>query len=172
MDEDFCVKIKDYDYSITRKGEVRNYKTGRILKWCLDSRGYYKVGLYKNGKLIFHSIHRLIALHFIPNPDNHPCIDHINNDRADNSISNLRWCSCSQNLRNMNKRKGTTSQFIGVSFSKSNKKWVAVCRLNGKQKYLGSFETEEGAAKAYNNFIIENNLNDFNVLNTFDIEEV
>ena len=160
------VKIKDYDnYSVNEIGEVRNDKSGRILKWRLDKKGYYRISLCKNGKVIYYLIHRLIALHFIPNPNNYPFIDHININPSDNSIDNLRWCSRSQNNRNIKKKEGTTSRFRGVYFHKPAKKWMARCRLNGKNKYLGYFETEIEAAETYDNFVRDNNLEDFSKIN-------
>ena len=163
------IKIKYYEnYSININGEVRNDKRDRILKWLLNSSGYYYVHLCKNGKRTDHYIHRLIALHFIPNPKNYLQIDHVNNDKTDNSITNLRWCDNSQNCRNKKKREGATSNFRGVSLIKSNKKWFAKCSLNGKQKYLGSYETEIEAAQAYDDFIIKNNLQEFAVLNNLN----
>jgi len=159
------VKIEDYEYSISRNGEVRNDKRERLLKWRIDSDGYYNIGLSKNNKKKFYKIHRLIAIYFIPNPNNYLEIDHINNNPIDNSIENLRWCNRSQNNRNRKKRENTTSSFIGVTFYKQTNKWIARCRLNGKQKHIGMYKTEIEAAIAYNNFIIENNLDDFNNIN-------
>jgi len=159
------VKIEDYEYSISRNGEVRNDKTERILKYGLLNGGYYFVILYKNGKATNYLIHRLVGKYFIPNPNNYLCIDHKNGNMADNSIENLRWCNHSQNNRNRKKWEGTSSRFIGVSFHKQTNKWLAQCSLNGKQKHIGRYKTEIEAAEAYNNFVRENNLDDFAVLN-------
>jgi hypothetical protein len=160
------VKIEGYEnYSVNIKGEVRNDKKERLLKSCLNSEGYYIVSLSKNGKAKFYLIHRLVGKYFIQNPNNYLCIDHKNGNRTDNSIENLRWCNHSQNNRNMKKRENTTSQFKGVSFHKRDNKWLAQCHLNGKQKYIGLYDTEIEAAEAYNNFVRENNLDDFNIFN-------
>ena len=158
--------IEGYEnYSISRNGEVRNDKTERILKYCLDSGGYYIVSLYKNNKATNYCIHRLIGKYFIENPNNHPCIDHKNGNRADNTIDNLRWCNYSQNGRNRKKKENTTSHFKGVHFDKRDNKWRASCSLNGKLKYIGTYNTEIEAAEAYNNFVRENNLEEFTILN-------
>ena len=157
-------KIDGFDnYSVNEKGEVRNDERGNILKWKLDN--YYRVRIWKNGKVTSYTIHRLIAIYFIPNPNNYSFIDHINNDPLDNSIDNLRWCSSSQNNRNRKKKEGTSSHFIGVYYNKSRKKWRANVRLNGEKKHIGHFETEIEAAEAYNDFVRENNLDDFNKIN-------
>jgi len=157
------VKIEDYEYSISRNGEIRNDKTERIMKWRFDGE-YYRVGLRKNGKQTFYNIHRLVGKYFIPNPNNYLCIDHKNGNKTDNSIDNLRWCNHSQNNRNR-KKWGKTSRFKGVCFYKRTNNWVAQCKLNGKVKHIGRYKTEIEAAEAYNNFVRENNLDDFNNIN-------
>ena len=68
-------------YKINRNGDVMRY--GRCLKHILND-GYKRVHLCKNGKGKFYKTHRLIMLHFVPNPENLPCVDHINRIRTDN----------------------------------------------------------------------------------------
>ncbi len=65
----------------------------------LSHRGYYIVQLTKNGKQYTRSIHRLMAEAFIPNPDNLPVVDHINDIKTDNRIDNLQWLSHSDNQK-------------------------------------------------------------------------
>lgn len=75
--------------------------------------------------------------------------DHINHDTLDNRRVNLRRCTNAQNLQNQLPRKNTSSKYKGVSWYKSNKKWVASIRLNYKYIYLGCFVSEIKAAEAY-----------------------
>lgn len=84
----------------TKDGKVRNVKTGRILKQYDNGSGYFLVGLYQNGKKKDISVHRLVATAFIPNPDNLPEVDHINRNRHDNSVENLRWVDRQTNVDN------------------------------------------------------------------------
>lgn len=76
-------------------------------------------------------------------------IDHINGDRSDNRIANLRLASRVQNLANRQKQKDTSSKYKGVYWNKKEKKWKASIRTEGKKIHLGYFVSEELAAKAY-----------------------
>ena len=94
-------KIDGYDnYSVSEDGEVRNDKTGRILKPKYNNDGYQRVGLCKNGKVKYFSVHRLVAEAFIPNSNNLSYVDHINTIRDDNCVENLRWCTHKENCNN------------------------------------------------------------------------
>ena len=66
---------------------------------------YYRISLSKNNKRKFFYVHRLVAMAFIPNPNNYPFIDHIDRNGLNNSTSNLRWCTQEMNMRNGNTRK-------------------------------------------------------------------
>lgn len=87
----------DGKYQISNFGKVYNTKAGRFLKGGLSSSGYMRVVLTINGKRVYKNIHRLIAEAFIPNPDNLPFINHINEEKTDNSIENLEWCTQEHN---------------------------------------------------------------------------
>ena len=88
------------NYLIFENGDVVNKKTGRKLKHLKDKEGYLKVCLCKNSKGYIRKIHRLLALYFIPNPDNKPQVDHINRIRDDNRLENLRWATNGENQIN------------------------------------------------------------------------
>jgi len=84
------------NYEVSNLGQVRNKNTGRILKPSCKG-GYLVVGLCANGIGKTFSIHRLIAKTFIDNPDNKPHINHLDKNRANNNITNLDWCTASEN---------------------------------------------------------------------------
>lgn len=87
------VKIKDYpDYSINEKGEVMN-KHSKLLKPHTAGRGYYCYQLSNEKGRKNEYIHRLVAKTFIPNPHNLPQVDHIDGDKSNNNVDNLRWVS-------------------------------------------------------------------------------
>ena len=78
-------------------GKVRNVKTGRLLKPETARHGYLRVVLCKNRKHTTFSVHRLVAQVFIPNPDNLPVVNHINEDKTDNRVENLEWSTYKHN---------------------------------------------------------------------------
>ena len=159
-------KIDDYEnYEISNMGNVRNTNTNMILKPCKNRDGYLHVCLYKDGIRKNFRIHRLIAYAFIPNPENLPEIDHIDQVKTNNSIINLRWVSRSNNNRNKPKKQNSSSKYVGVCFHKARGKYIARIRINNKNKYIGLYETEEDAGKAFDDYIKEHNLTEFYTLN-------
>ncbi len=89
---------RNNNYSINEKGEVRNDKTNRLKKpFENKSNGYMTVDLYKDNKSEKVTIHRLLAEAFIPNPKGKKTVDHIDGNRKNNSMDNLRWATYSEN---------------------------------------------------------------------------
>lgn len=84
-------------YEVSNLGNVRNAKTKRIRKLEIHENGYLRVKLSKN-----YRVHRLVALTFIPNPENKEQVDHINGDKRDNRLENLRWVTGKENMANIN----------------------------------------------------------------------
>jgi len=139
--------IDGYDnYEISNMGKVRNIKTGLILKQQLHN-GYYYVGLCKNSRIKLFDIHRLIASYFIPNPNNKRCVDHIDRNKLNNEIGNLRWVSSSENNMNRTISPKNTSTCAGVTFDKKLNKWKVRIRINGKEKHIGYYTNFEDAVK-------------------------
>ena len=118
MKDEIWVDIKGYEglYQVSNKGRVKslNYnKTGeeRVLINQPDKTGYLHVVI--KGKII--NVHRLVAEAFIPNPENKPCVDHINTIRGDNRVENLRWATTKENMNNektLEKFKGENNPFF------------------------------------------------------------
>lgn len=77
--------------------ETMNIKE-RILKPGIDKKGYLRIVLCSNGKMYTKKVHRLVAIHFIPNPDNLPEVNHIDTVKINNWVENLEWCTTQSNI--------------------------------------------------------------------------
>lgn len=119
-------------------------------KWYCNNYGYAVRTERTSDKRIVHWLHR-----FILNCPDHMEIDHINHNPLDNRKSNLRVCERKENCRNIRTPTHNTSGYKGVSLSQNKKRWRAyICRDN-KQIGLGTYNTKEEAALAYNKKAIE-----------------
>jgi hypothetical protein len=91
-------------YKINRKGEVWSIKQQKFMKTYPSEDGYLKISLVKENEtdLMRHKcfLHRLLALQYMPNPDSLPEIDHIDRQKQNNELSNLRWCTRIENANN------------------------------------------------------------------------
>lgn len=91
-------------YYINRKGEIlsvglnkNNRRVSKYLTPQIGPCGYYIVGLMKDNKVSYPRLHRLVALTFIPNPNNYPQVNHKDENKANNAADNLEWCTCKYN---------------------------------------------------------------------------
>ena len=146
--------IKGYEnYVIFDDGVVINTETGNELKpWLDKSIGYYKVGLYKNKKEHNFYLHRLLALAYIPNPDNKDVIDHINRIRNDNRIENLRWVTTLENMQNKSEYNNNTSGTTNVYYHKKREKWYYRKTINGSTHISPYYDTPEEAIEYKDNY--------------------
>ena len=90
--------IEEYPmYSIDENGNVFSRYSNKILKPILVSNGYYSVQLFNERGAKCKTIHRLVATAFIPNPENLPCVNHKDEIKTNNHVSNLEWCTHAYN---------------------------------------------------------------------------
>ena len=157
--------IKDYEglYKVSNLGKIKSvsrwrgnrYKgyiqKERILKGAENKWGYVVVNLYKYKSPQSKTIHQLVAMSFL----NHtPCgfklvVNHVNFDKTDNRVENLEIVT---NRENSNKKHlPSSSKYVGVSWNKNAKKWMAMISINNKNKNLGYFISEDSASNAYKN---------------------
>ena len=175
-------KINDLPYYINECGEVMRdpnakykHKNKVYVRTYINNKGYVCINLYKNSKPHRFTIHRLLATYFIPNPDDLPEVNHIDGNPQNNSLSNLEWCTHKQNIQHAwdtnlftnkhacasVKRKNSSSQYRGVSWSNGRQRWCVYLTFNKKRHGIGRFKSELDAAKAYDTFIIENDLQQY-----------
>ena len=102
------INYPDYEILNTYPYTIRKKSNHYIIKESLNGSGYVQIHL--NNKTI--KKHRIIAEQFIPNPDKLSCVDHINHDRSDYHIENLRWCDYSTNNKNQSTHKGVEYNYV------------------------------------------------------------
>ena len=136
------------DCSIYEDGRVyskrREGSQGLFLKQRLW-RGYKIVEVCKNGKSKIFRVHRLIALHYIPNPENKTDVHHIDGNKQNNKLNNLMWATHQENMNGFKKKYiSNTSGYKNIFYDKINNKWKFKRTENKKviQKY---FKTKQEA---------------------------
>lgn len=119
------------DYTIDENGNIYSYKNNKkkILKPWLDSKeNYLVIGLSEDNKVTKYLVHRLVALAFIPNPDNLSDVDHIDHNTTNNHVSNLRWLSHKDNLHHSYEIKDQVRNYVVVNLYYNN-------------EYIGTFKS-------------------------------
>lgn len=101
----FCYKDESTNYKISSYGRVYNTKTNKFVKGTRNRNEYHSTQLSLNGKPVTFPTHRLVALTFLPNPNNHTVVDHIDRDKFNNHVENLRWVSVKENANNKERKK-------------------------------------------------------------------
>lgn len=161
-----------YTYYVSNLGKIKRIlKNGKTLfLGYKNNNGRCCITIRKNnGKQTPYQISRIVALLFVKNPNSYKYVDHIDRNKENNSANNLRWCDHSLNNMNVGKKVRKTkshSVYKGVTKRKNrSKEWQASIRLsNGKNKHIGTFNTEKEAALAYNE-IAKKEYGDFAYLN-------
>lgn len=158
-----CIGFSDY-YSVSNNGDVYSKRNKRLLKPKKSKSGYLRVGLSVHGKVKMESIHRLVALAFIPNPDNKPTVNHINEIKTDNRVENLEWATnAEQNIHGTRIERAVkhTNYYdrninYAIVASKHDYKRNDMCNrqfvkvYDTKENHIGDFLSQRLAAKYTN----------------------
>lgn len=159
--EEIWKDIEGYEglYQISNLGRIKslgnksNHKNEKIISISSKSfSGYWVIGLCKNGKRKGYIVHRLVAKAFIPNPNNYPQINHKDENKLNNWVDNLEWCTQSYNAKynNLSKKKNiksaNTMKLNGLYDKMRGKKYsIRVVNLTTNE----TFEAIGAAAKHY-----------------------
>lgn len=142
--------FETYDMDAEFPHDVMHVASGRVKQWGLDRDGYYRTSLYKDGRMHTMGRARLIAHCFIPNPERKPTVDHVNRNRTDDRVENLRWATHAEQLANqVYLYRTNTSGVRGVRWNKMAAKWCAQIRVDGTLLHLGYFDDIHDAEAAY-----------------------
>ena len=96
-----CGKVRSIDRDVPHKGAKRGFihRKGKMLRHHISPDGYCRISAAQGGSRNYHSLHRLVAQTFLPNPNNFAQVNHISGVKLDNSVINLEWCTQEQNIR-------------------------------------------------------------------------
>lgn len=163
MEKEIWKAIPGYEgmYEASTLGNIRSLrrvvnritKPSVVLSPCLRN-DYLRVRLFKdrdNAKMFV--VHRLVMLTF--EGDSDLTVDHINGNKSDNRLSNLRYCSHRDNCIHARSKMKHSSKYVGVSWDSRRENWRAVIHVNNKFVQLGAFNSEELAKSAYENKLLE-----------------
>lgn len=148
----------NYEWSISTKQKTKR-ETPLLLKASPDKTGYLIICLMKNGKKITERIHRLVAKHFIGPRPNNKVVDHIDRNKLNNDVSNLRYVSYSENAKNTGTYKTNKLGEKFINKTTDGKAYEVRASLEeNKQTYFGRYKTLEEAIEVRNRVVKEHNL--------------
>ena len=144
------MEINGYpNYLIYPSGKVWSKVSKRYLKPLLGKAGYYSLQLGRGNRV---KIHRLLAIHFIENPDNKPFVDHIDQNKTNNKLNNLRWVTKSENEQNTGVRKNNKSTGIKNITYHSMSEGFQYEKMVNKVRHRKLFRTLEEAIQYKTNY--------------------
>ena len=148
--------IKDYEglYEVSNFGNVRIVKKNTLLNCGLTEDEYVRVNLYKDDKAKSFTVHRLVAIAFIPNDDNKLTVDHIIRNPQNNNVNNLRWATYSEQQLNRDYFHHKQTKYHHITI-RPNLTYEVSFMIN-KKRTRKTFKTLEEAINFRDNFMLDN----------------
>jgi hypothetical protein len=152
--EEFFVPIQGFEerYKISNKGVIISFNRKSLqnnpdkMNPYIDTVGYRSVSLHENGKPKYMRLHRLLCIHFLPNPNNYPFVNHKDGNKLNSCLSNLEWCTAKQNLNHATEMGLINNRGEGSFHAKlKNEDVIELRRLRSEDKW-----TQLEIAKKYN----------------------
>jgi hypothetical protein len=133
--------IDDDRYDISDDGQIRNAETGRILK-LRDTNGYKACHITRDGRTACYMVHRMVAKAFLPMIEGKNVVDHVDRDKTNNSVQNLRWTDTSTNNRNRSRFHSKTDGLHNITQTGNR---FCVTFMQNRQTTRKTFDTQEEA---------------------------
>lgn len=145
--QEVWIDIKDYEgkYKVSNQGRVYSLNTHKYLSLGNNGRGYLFVSLWKNGEAKREYVHRLVARHFIPNPENLPQVNHKDENKENNCVENLEWCS-----NNYNNSYGTKKERAAKTLLNNGKTSHKVKQFTLDGEYVATYRSMREAERLNN----------------------
>ena len=131
-------------YEVSNYGNIRSLLSNKLRKIQTDRDGYLRVLLYNDGHAKLEQVHRLVAEAFIPNIDNKPCVNHLDENRRNKNTENLQWCTVKENNDYGNRNKKTSITRLDLR-TKINR--IPVDCFDMNDNYICTFPSIEYAGK-------------------------
>ena len=147
--------IKGYEnYEISRNGSVTNIKRNKEVKSKPNPKGYLRIRLNKDGKRDSFLVHRLVAQHYIPNPENKLTVNHIDHDPSNNNVENLEWSTHKEQAKHSNDRQGNLNDMVKIWRLDMNGNNIELMNTIDALNFVKSNKLSEGLDKTIRNNII------------------
>lgn len=142
------------NYIIYSDGRIYSKFKKKFMRQSITNKGYLMVSLYDGtGKRKFYLVHRLVAMTFIPNPDNKPCVDHLDGNRLNCNVNNLCWVTYSENNMNPITRKRNKQNHVNVMagrFGKLHPKSIPVLCYSTNGIFIAKYDGLREASRQTN----------------------